>query len=298
MRKSSLVTLILIVSLFAPFSGVPSPFSGFRTHAEGQSGPRRKMPASFQDHIHQPRTTRTTERVIFNVSGANASERTQANLEALGATNVKQLGALDSIVADVPTDLLEQATGTDDVTWVSPDQEVRSMATSTDNTSHMEVTTGASKLLPADVTSGGAGNGVGIAILDSGISPPDAAEFAGYKYTSSGGLLGGGGLLGTGVLSTSTLTPYNRIMKAVDFTGEGTTLDNYGHGTHAAGVAAGTGQASEDYASANPGTPTYGGIATMSNLISVRVLNSQGVGTVSAVISGIDWVIKNKSTYN
>ncbi len=30
----------------------------------------------------------------------------------------------------------------------------------------------------------------------------------------------------------------------------------------------------------------------------MRVLNSQGLGTVSNVIAGINWVIKNKSTYN
>ena len=35
----------------------------------------------------------------------------------------------------------------------------------------------------------------------------------------------------------------------------------------------------------------------MANLVSVRVLNSEGVGTVSGVIAGIDWVIRNKSTY-
>ncbi len=102
------------------------------------------------------------------------------------------------MVADVPLSKLEETAARDDVSWISADQEVRSLSTSTDNTSHIEVTTGASKLLPLDqnsvtgsgVANGGAGNGVGIAIVDSGISPADAAEFVGYQKQQSGGTLG------------------------------------------------------------------------------------------------------------
>src|SRR5205814_4772575 len=42
----------------------------------------------------------------------------------------------------------------------------------------------------------------------------------------------------------------------------------------------------------------YTGIAPAANLISVRVLNSQGQGSVSAAIAGINWCIANKATYN
>src|SRR6266851_7556751 len=169
-----------------------------------------------------------------------------------------------------------------EVSWVSADQQVASLA-STDNTSHVEVTTGTSKILPQDtngqlgsgVANGGAGNGVGIAILDSGITPSDAAEFVGYQWKQSSGTLG------LGLFSQTYLATYDRIKKHIDFTGEGRTDDAYGHGTHTAGVAAGSGQSSEDYAAGHAGSPTYGGLATGANLIDVRVLNSQGMGTVS-----------------
>ena len=65
-----------------------------------------------------------------------------------------------------------------------------------------------------------------IAILDSGISAPDAAEFAGYRWAQSSGLLS------TGLLSQPVLESYNRVVKRVDFTGESTPEDSYGHGTH------------------------------------------------------------------
>ncbi|GGJ86367.1 hypothetical protein GCM10010123_14940 [Pilimelia anulata] len=53
--------------------------------------------------------------------------------------------------------------------------------------------------------------------------------------------------------------------------------DCHGHGTHVAGSTAGT---------------TYG-IAPKAKLYAVRVLNCQGSGSNSGVISGIDWVAKN-----
>ncbi|HYJ46020.1 MAG TPA: S8 family serine peptidase, partial [Pyrinomonadaceae bacterium] len=234
-------------------------------------------------------------RVILNLSDDAAKDRARQILEASGANVRQQLDALGVMVADVPVEKLEELSAHDEVSWMSADQPVHSLAASTNNTSHIEVTTGASKILPADNTAmadGGGGNKVGIAIVDSGISPADAAEFVGYqKQTSSG-------LLGLGITSTTYIQSYNRITRSVDFTGESKSQDAYGHGTHTAGVAAGTGQSSEDYAAQHAGAPTYGGVATGANLIDVRVLNSQGTGTVSNVIAGINWVIQNKSTYN
>jgi serine protease AprX len=280
--------------------------AGGSTQAQTRPGVRRlvnKLTDNLRARAQQARTGNgganrgERTRVILNLSDETSKERALALLETSGANINQQLDALGVMVADVPVEKLEELSLRDEVSWMSEDAEVRTLATSTNNTSHIEVATGANKVLPADPTSAGAGNEVGIAILDSGISPPDQAEFAGYKMTTSGGLLGGGGLLGTGILATETPAPYSRIMQAVDFTGEGTKQDNYGHGTHAAGVAAGTGQASEDYATGHAGAPTYGGIAPGAHLVSVRVLNSQGVGSVSNVIAGINWVIQNKATY-
>ena len=224
-------------------------------------------------------------------TGASAA----ATLRGAGGRVSAELDSLGLVVADVPVEKLAELAARDDVSWVSSDQDVRSTATTFDNTSHHEVATGASKLLPSGneaLANGGGGNKVGIAVLDSGISPPDAAEFAGYEWRYSSGTLG------LGLLAQRYLASYPRVLKHVDFTGEGRTDDVYGHGTHTAGVAAGSGQASENYAAKNAGAQTYGGIATNANLIDVRVLDSYGAGKVSNVIKAVDWVIQNRKTYN
>jgi subtilisin family serine protease len=104
------------------------------------------------------------------------------------------------------------------------------------------------------------GQGVGIALLDSGITYHKA--------------------LGA------------RVAANVSFvTGDASTDDGYGHGTHIAGIITGTGGYST--------TSEYnGGIAPGAHLVNVRVLDDEGKGYTSDVIAGIDWVIANRSRYN
>ncbi|HEX7722384.1 MAG TPA: S8 family serine peptidase, partial [Pyrinomonadaceae bacterium] len=299
MRRSYLLISLIVLSFVSPLANF---MPGVNTsHAQTKPNKLRfgKFADSLRERVQSARdNSNETARVILNLSDAADPQQLGQALSQSGTRSQQNLSALGLMVADVPLNKLEEAAARDDVSWISADQEVRSL--STDNTSHIEITTGASKLLPLDknnvagsgVANGGAGNGVGIAIVDSGITPADAAEFVGYQWQQSGGTLG------LGLLSQPYVQSYDRIKKHIDFTGENRTDDAYGHGTHTAGVAAGTGQSSENYAAKNAGAPTYGGVATGANLIDVRVLNSQGLGTVSNVIAGINWVIQNKSTYN
>jgi subtilisin family serine protease len=65
-----------------------------------------------------------------------------------------------------------------------------------------------------------------------------------------------------------------RAKAGKDFTGENSIVDAHGHGTHVASTATGT---------------TYG-VAPGATAIAVRVLGSDGSGSNSGVIAGIDWV--------
>jgi subtilisin family serine protease len=106
------------------------------------------------------------------------------------------------------------------------------------------------------------GQGIGVAIVDSGIAPHSA--------------------LG------------QRVVANVSFvSGDSQVTDEYGHGTHVAGIIAG------NPAPANGVAPDYaGGIAPRSKIVNVRVLGADGSGYTSDVIDGIEWVVANRALYN
>ena len=274
-NRNRFLTALATLSLLTPLAALNT---SAKSTAQGNAAPRGLLRKMTDDLLARASSARRgggeTARVIVRAAEGLADDATAAALSAAGARISAQLDSLGLVVADVPVEKLSELAAREEVSWVSSDQPVRSTATF-DNTSHHEVATGASRLLPIGneaLASGGGGSKVGIAVLDSGISPPDSAEFAGYEWRYSSGVLS------TGLLSQKYLASYPRVLKHVDFTGEGRTDDVYGHGTHTAGVAAGSGQASEDYAAKNAGAPTYGGIATNANLIDVRVLDSYGAG--------------------
>jgi len=116
-------------------------------------------------------------------------------------------------------------------------------------------------------SSGWDGSGVGVAVIDSGlIQRPD---FLDSKRSF-------------------------RIVYGQDFTGSGSLQDQYGHGTHVAGIIAGNGALSTCSAC----TRTFKGIAPNANLIDLRVLDENGQSSDSTVIQAIDTAIQLKDQYN
>lgn len=107
------------------------------------------------------------------------------------------------------------------------------------------------KLIGADVAHqrGITGKSVKIAVVDTGIdaSHPDLA---------------------------------GRVVAAKNFSTDGDTLDYFGHGTHVASIAAGTGAASDG---------KYQGIAPDSLLINAKALSRFGSGTDSSIIQAMEW---------
>ena len=65
--------------------------------------------------------------------------------------------------------------------------------------------------------------------------------------------------------------------------------DGLGHGTHIAGIASGNGSQSGG---------AHTGVAPGARIHSVRVLNSHGLGYVSDVIAGLDWVQQHATQYH
>lgn len=82
----------------------------------------------------------------------------------------------------------------------------------------------------------------------------------------------------------------NRIMAFRDFVnGRNVVYDDSGHGTHVAGIIAGSGLSSNG---------KYRGIAPYTGIVAVKVLDDKGNGRIGDVLDGVDWLIRNKKTYN
>src|SRR5262249_44438965 len=101
---------------------------------------------------------------------------------------------------EVPVRAIQQLANISQTRHLSLDHPVRSLG-------HLQTTTGESAMLSQSGNSALDGSGIGIAILDSGIST---------HHSLSG-----------------------RVVYSQDFTGEGRTADPYGHGTFVASMAAG-----------------------------------------------------------
>ncbi|MEA3378383.1 MAG: S8 family serine peptidase, partial [Nanoarchaeota archaeon] len=77
-----------------------------------------------------------------------------------------------------------------------------------------------------------------------------------------------------------------KVIGGYDFVnGNKNPYDDHGHGSHVAGIAS-----SQD--------KIYRGVAPGANIVAIKVLDSNGEGSNSDVIAGIDWCISNKSRFN
>ena len=142
MRRSYLLISLIVLSFVSPLANF---MPGVNTsHAQTKPNKPRfgKFADSLRERVQSARDNgNETARVILNLSDAADPQQLGQALSQSGARSQKHLDQLGLMVADVPLNKLEEAAARDDVSWISADQEVRSL--STDNTSHIEITTGA-----------------------------------------------------------------------------------------------------------------------------------------------------------
>ena len=123
------------------------------------------------------------------------------------------------------------------------------------------------------------GTGVGVAIIDSGIHVPQPDLATSQNQNASYYQFGNG----SRVIFSQNFVPNSNDPS-----------DTYGHGTHVAGIVAGSGANS----TGSQYFKTFRGIAPNANLINLRVLDNNGAGTDSAVINAINAAIWLKDFFN
>jgi serine protease AprX len=181
-----------------------------------------------------------------------------------GATLRWQLPAISAVTMTVPASMLATLEKEPNVVYISPDR--------TQKMSANPLTEEFATAVEADVAAsqyGFDGTGIGVAIIDSGIAAhPDLNNANGVS----------------------------RVVYSQSFvSGDATTPDRFGHGTHVAGLIGGNGSSS---GTANGYAATYAGVAPNVNIINLRVLDQNGTGTDSGVIAAIQEAITLKSVYN
>ncbi|MGA9900623.1 MAG: S8 family peptidase [Terriglobales bacterium] len=181
-----------------------------------------------------------------------------------GATLRWKLPTIKAVTMTVPATMLTMLEKEANVVYISPDRQLGM----TSNPQTEEFVTA----VEADVAASQYalnGAGVGVAIIDSGVAAhPDLNDGNGNS----------------------------RVVYSQSFVaGDTTTSDEFGHGTHVAGLIGGNGSSSGP---ANGYPATYAGMAPGVNIINLRVLDQNGSGTDSQVIAAIQQAITLKNTYN
>src|SRR6266568_8049669 len=179
------------------------------------------------------------------------------NILTLGGTILGQLPLVNGVVALLDGNGIVSLSNQSNVVYISPD---RPLTPSLNN---------AASAVNAEFAwqSNYTGAGVGVALIDSGVSN----QLDLYQ-----------GLLARVVYQQSFVP------------GNSNPGDQYGHGTHIAGLIAGNGFNSTGILY----NKTYKGIAPGAKIVNLRVLDANGASTDSVVIAAINRAISLKSTYN
>ena len=209
-------------------------------------------------------------------------------LGLLGGVVTLLLGTINAVVAIVPHQNLNAIAADPNVKYISLDRAVGAR--------QQEEITAANYSsepinAPAVWQKGYVGTNIGVAVIDSGITP--VPDLAGNSVSLS---------LDQPIVaqlraSTSEVAPgrTGRIVYSQNFvSGQSDALDHYGHGTHVAGLIAGNG----DESTGSQYFRTFHGAAPNGNIVNLRVLDEHGAGTDSAVIAAIGRAIELKNTFN
>jgi len=252
MKLTRLCQLFLIASLLLAVMG-STPQPAFAAKAQ---------PVLVEMALQDP-----GQMVRVIVQKADKATRVEDMVARLGGQVLHDLGIINAFSAEMSAEAALKLARTVSVRWVSLDGSIEHSSKPIPDPNappnYYLDTLG----VPDVWNMGLKGEGIGVAVIDSGI-------FTDRDF------------------STEVGSPHMRIVGMVNLNDEMKSVnDEYGHGTHVAGIIGGNGGSS-------PNTQ-YAGIAPKVNLINLKVNDdTTGMCYESNVVAALQWVYNNKDQYN
>jgi len=252
MKKTALSTIMIIL-----VAGMTLTTASANRHNSG------KMASDLRNRME---ISQETMRVIITYTD-------EADMDAMrpsASRQFKNLGSIRAVSGRFTQEEIQDLANDPNVASISPDRRVRAT---------MDVAVAAVAADRVQQHLGLTGQGITIAMIDSGVTP-------------------------------NTAVPQSRILASLDFTGNGRDemtsstnnsgpvamalnsglsqrpTDGFGHGTHIASTIGGSGF-----------DGSVLGIAPGVNFVSLKVLDGEGAGYASNVIQAIDWAIEHRAEY-
>ncbi|MEV6844634.1 S8 family serine peptidase [Actinoplanes sp. NPDC051411] len=209
--------------------------------------------------------------VIVRATSAADVTRVQAAVRQSGGAVGRPLALISGFAAQVPSGALPALRAAGGVAEVTADTAVRMKADKwiDDGGKNIAVDSvkkaaGGKKKDNTVDTASLTGAGIGVALIDSGVAP------------------------------VTGLNQPGKVINGPDLSFESQTpgladIDTYGHGTHMAGIIAGSDPTT------STGAVGFQGVAPGAHLISLKVAAADGASDVSQVIAGIDWVVSHRN---
>jgi serine protease AprX len=191
-------------------------------------------------------------RVIIRVDNAESLDSVGTAIEQAGGKRGRRLGIINAWEAEVPNAALNGLCNSSRVEHCSSNRPIEG---SMERTGPTVGSTAVRQQYGYD------GTGIGVAVIDSGVT----------AWHDD--------------LATATLGA-QRVVRFVDFVGTSTTPnDEYGHGSHIAGIIAGNGYDSGGLRA---------GIAPGASLTVLKALDGSGHGVIGDVIAALDYVVAHR----
>jgi serine protease AprX len=191
------------------------------------------------------------------------SEWDRPEAKTFGGKLGRQLNLIGAQVLELPNGQLKRLAGHPGVLSIHHDRPIGGSA------SRVAISSGARSV---QQFLGYTGAGVGVAVVDSGVTAWH--DDLTYNRNNAAVMMSNG----------------QRVAAFVDFVnGRSAPYDDNGHGTHVSGIIAGNGYDSWGIRA---------GIAPESHLVSLKVLDVNGRGVISNAIAALEYVVANRHAYN